>query len=121
MNGLVMPVVFYGYETWSTTLRGEHRLTVFDTVLSSKIFGTKRDEVIGGCRRLCNKGLHNLYCLTKIIRVIKSRKMRWAGHVARMGERRSAYKVLVGESEGKKPFGKPRLRLDIIIKTDNRK
>ena len=75
----------------------------------------------GDCRRLRNKGLHDLYCLTKIIRVIKSRRMRWADHVARMGERRSSYRVLVGKLEGKKPFGKPRRRLEIIIKTVNQK
>jgi len=77
--------------------------------------------VTGDCRRLRNKGLHDLYCLTKIIRVIKSRRMRWADHVARMGERRSSYRVLVGKLEGKKPFGKPRRRLEIIIKTVNQK
>jgi hypothetical protein len=63
----------------------EHKLTVFDGVLLSNIFGPKRDEVTGDCRRPRNKGLHDLYCLTKIIRMIKLR-MRWAGHVARMGK-----------------------------------
>ena len=91
---------------------------MFDAVLLSKIFGPKGDEVAGDCRRPRNKGIHDLYCLAKIIRVIKSR-MRWAGHVACMAERRSAYRVLVGKTEGKKPLGKPRLRLEIIIKTDN--
>jgi hypothetical protein len=92
---------------------------LFDAVLLSKIFGPKRDEVTGDCRRPRNKGLHDLHCLTKIIRVIKSRRMRWAGHVARMGERRSACMVLGGKPEGKKSFGRPRPRLEIIIKTDN--
>jgi hypothetical protein len=99
-------------------LKEKHSLTVFDAVLLSKIFGPKRDEVTGDCRRPRNKGLHDLYCLAKIIRVIKSRRMRWAGHVARMGERRSACRVLVGKPEGKKPLGKPRLKLE-IIKKDN--
>jgi len=119
MNGLVLPAVLYGCETRSPTLMEEHKLTVFDGVLLSKIFGPKGDEVTGEYRRPRNRGLHDLYWLTKIIRVIKSRRMRWAGHVARMGERRSAYRVLVGKPEGKKPLGKPRLRLEIIIKTDN--
>jgi hypothetical protein len=92
---------------------------VFDAVLLSKIFGPKGDEVTGDCRRPCNKGLCDLYCLTKIIRVIKSRKVRLAGHVARMGERRSAHRVLVGKPEEKKPLGKPRIKLEVIIKTDN--
>jgi len=92
---------------------------VFDAVLLSKIFGPKRNEVTGDCRRPRKKELHNLYCLTKIIRVIKSRRMRWAGHVARMEDRRTAYRVLVGKPEGKKLLWKPRLSLEITIKTDN--
>jgi hypothetical protein len=119
MNGLVLPAALYGCETWSPTLREEHKLTVFDGVLLSKIFGPKWDKVTGDCRRPRNKGLHDVYCLSKIIRVIKSRRMRWAVHVARMGERRSAYRVLVRKPEGKKPLGNLRLRLEIIIKTEN--
>jgi hypothetical protein len=70
----------------------------------------KRDEVIGGWRKLHNEELHNLYCLPSIIRIIKSRRMRWAGHVARMGVKRNAYRILVGKPEGKRPLGRPRRR-----------
>jgi hypothetical protein len=73
-----------------------------------RIFGPKRDEVTGDWRKLHNEELHNLYLSPDIIRQVKSRRMRWAGHVARMGEERKAYKVLVGKSEGKRPLGRPR-------------
>jgi hypothetical protein len=74
-----------------------------------RIFGPKRDEVTGGWRKLHNKELHDLYSSPSIIR-IKSRRMRWAGHVARMGEKRNAYRLLVGKPEGKRPLGRPRHR-----------
>jgi hypothetical protein len=106
MNGLVLPAVLYGCETCSPTLRGKHRLTVFDAVFSSKIIGNKRDEVTGDCRRLRNKGLHDLYCLTKIIRVIKSRRMRWAGHVARMGGEEKCIQGFGWETRRKEPIWK---------------
>jgi hypothetical protein len=67
-----------------------------------RIFEPKRDEVIGCCRKLHNEELHNLYCSPSIIRMIKSRRMRWTGHVARMGEKRNAYRILVGKPEGKR-------------------
>jgi len=114
-----LPAVLYGCETWFPTLREKHGLTVYDAVLLSKIFEPKRNEETGDCRGPRNKGLHDLYCLTEIIRVIKSRRIKWEGHVARMGERRSAYRILVGKPEGKKPLGKPRHSLEFIIKTDN--
>jgi hypothetical protein len=63
-----------------------------------------------GRRKLHNEELHNFYCLPSIIRIIKSRRMRWAGHVARMGEKRNAYRILVGKPEGKRPLGRPRRR-----------
>jgi hypothetical protein len=78
-------VVLYGCETWSLTLREEHRLRVFENRVSRRIFGLKRDEVTGGWRKLHNEELHNLYFSPSIIRMIKSRRMRWAGHVAHMG------------------------------------
>jgi hypothetical protein len=74
-----------------------------------KIFGPKRDEVIGW-RSLHNEELHNLYCSPSIIRIIKSRRITWAGHVARMGEKRNAYRILVGKQEGNRPLGRPRRR-----------
>jgi hypothetical protein len=78
-------MVLYGCEIWSLTLREEHRLKVFETMLLRRIFGTKRDEVTGGWRKLHNEELHNLCSLPCIIRKIKSRRMSWAGYVARMG------------------------------------
>jgi hypothetical protein len=79
---IILPVVLYGCETWSLTLREEHRLRVCENRVLRGIFGPKRDEVIGGWRKLHNEELHNLYCSPSIIRIIKSRRMRWAGHVA---------------------------------------
>jgi hypothetical protein len=75
-------VVLYGCETWSLTLREEHRLKVFEIRLLRRIFGPKRDEVMGDWRKLHNEELHNLYSSPSIIRVTESRRMRWAGHVA---------------------------------------
>jgi hypothetical protein len=85
-----------------------------------RIFGPKRDEVTGGWRKLHNEELHNLYSSPSIIRVIKSRRTRWAGHVARMGEKRNAYRILVGKTEGKRPLGRPRRRWVDNIKMDLR-
>jgi hypothetical protein len=96
------------YATWSLTLREEHRLRVFENRVLGGIFGPKRDEVIGGWRTLHNEELHNLHCSPSIIRMIKSWKMRWVGHVARMGEQRNAYRILVGKPEEKRPLGRPR-------------
>jgi hypothetical protein len=78
-------MVLYGCETWSLTVREEHKLRVFENRVLMRIFGPKRDIVTGGWRKLHNEGLHNLYSSPSIIRIIKSRGMRWAGHVARMG------------------------------------
>jgi hypothetical protein len=80
-----LPVVLYWCETWSLTLREEHRLRVFENRLLRRIFGPKRDEVTGGWRKLHNEELHNLNSSPSIIRMIKSRRMKWAGHAARMG------------------------------------
>jgi hypothetical protein len=82
-----MPVVLNGCETWSLTLREEHRLRVFENRILRRIFGPMRDEVMGGWRKLHNEELHNLYSSPSIIRMIKSRRMRWAVHVARIGRR----------------------------------
>ena len=105
-----MPVVLYGCETWSLTLREERNLRVFENMVLMRIFGPRRDEVTGEWRRLHNEELNDLYSSPNIVRVIKSRRMRWAGHVARMGEERGAYRVLVGKLEGKRPLGRPRRR-----------
>jgi hypothetical protein len=80
-------VVLYGCETWSLTLREEHRLRVFENKVLRRIFGRKRDEVTGELRKLHNEELRDLYSSPSIIRIIKARRMRWAGHVARMGRR----------------------------------
>jgi hypothetical protein len=83
---IILPVVLYGRETWSLTLREEHRLRVFENRVLRRIFGPKRGEMTGDWRKLLNEEHHNLYSSPNIIRMIKSMRMRWAGHVARMGE-----------------------------------
>jgi hypothetical protein len=98
----ILPVILYGCETWSVTLREEHRLRVFENRVLRGMFGPTRDEVTGEWRKLHSGELHNLYSSPDIIMLIKSRRMRWAGHVARMGEGRNVYRVLVREPEGKK-------------------
>jgi hypothetical protein len=79
---IILPVVLYGCETWSLTVREEHKLRVFENRVLRRIFGPTRVEVMGGWRKLYNEELHNLYSSPSIIRIIKSRRMRWAGHVA---------------------------------------
>ena len=91
-------------------LREERRLRVFENRVLRRIFRPKRDEVTGEWRKLHNKELNDLYSLLNIVRVVKSRRMRWAGHVARMGEGRGVHRVLVGKPEGKRPLGRPRRR-----------
>ncbi|KAJ4428715.1 hypothetical protein ANN_25708 [Periplaneta americana] len=103
-----------------TNINEEHRLRVFENKVLKKIFGAKRDEVTGEWRKLHNTELHALYSSPDIIRNIKSRRLRWAGHVARMGESRNAYRVLVGRPEGKRPLGRPRRRWEDNIKMDLR-
>ena len=85
---MIFPVVLYGCETWSLTLREERKLRVFENMVFRRIFGPRRDEVMGEWRRLHNGELNNLYSSPNIVRMIKSRGMRWAGHVARMCEER---------------------------------
>jgi hypothetical protein len=80
---------------------------VFENRVLRRIFGPKGDEVTGEWRKLHNEELHDLYSSPSIIRIIKSSRMRWAGHVARMGEQRKAYRSLVGKPEGKRPLGRP--------------
>jgi hypothetical protein len=93
---------------------------VFENRVLRRIFGPKRDEVTGEWRKLHNKEVHNLYSSPDIIRQVKSRRMRWAEHVARMGEDRKVYKVLVGKPEGKRPLGRPRRRWEDGIRMDLR-
>jgi hypothetical protein len=114
---IILPVVLYGCETWSQTLSEEHRLRVFENRVLRKIFGPKRDEVTEGWRKRHNEELHNLYSSPSVIRIMNSRRMRWAGNVARMGGKRIA---LVGMPEGKKPLERPRHRWVDNIKMDFR-
>jgi hypothetical protein len=113
-------VDLYGCETWSLTLKKEHRLGVFENRVLRRIFGPKRDEVTGELRKLHNEELHDLYSSPRIIRIIKARRMRWAGHVTRMGEKGNAYRLLVGTPEGRRPLGRPRrrwldnIRMDLV-------
>jgi hypothetical protein len=107
---VILPVVLYECETWSLTLREEHRLRVFENRVLRGIFGPTRDEVTGEWRNLHSGELCNLYSSPDIISHMKSRRMRWAGHVARMGEGRNVYRVLMGKPEGKRPPERRRRR-----------
>jgi len=98
-------------------LREERKLRLFENMVLRTIFGPRRDEVTGEWRRLHNEELNDLYSSPNIVRVIKSRRMRWAGHVPRMGER-GVYTVLVGKPEGQRPLGRPRRRWVDNIRTD---
>jgi hypothetical protein len=97
-------------------LTEERRLRVVENRVLRRIFGARRGEVTGEWRKLYNEELNDMYCSPNIVRVIKWRIMRWAGHVARMEERRVVYRVLVGKPEGKRPLGRPRCRWEDIIK-----
>jgi hypothetical protein len=115
---IILPAVLYGCETWSPTSREEHRFRVFVNRVLRRIFGTKRNEVTGGWRKLHNEELHGLYSSPSIVRVIKTRRMRWAGHVARMAEVRGVYNILVGRPEGRRPLERPSRRWKDNIKMD---
>jgi len=115
---IILPVVLYGCETWSLTRQEERKLRVFENMVLRRIFGPRRDEGTGEWRRLHNEELNDLYSSPNIVRVIKWRRMRWAGHVVRMGEERGAYRVLVGKPEGRRPLGRPRRRWVDNIRMD---
>jgi hypothetical protein len=104
---IILNVVLYWCGTWSLTLTEERRLRVFENRVLRRIFGPKRNEVM---EKTTYEELSQLYSSPNIVRVIKSSRMRWAGHVARMGEGRGVYRVLVGRSGGKRPLGRPRRR-----------
>jgi hypothetical protein len=108
---VILPVALYGCESWSVTLREKYRLRVFENRVLRRIFGPKREED-GSWRKFYN----GLYSSRNIATVIKKRRMRWTGHVARMGERRGVYRVLVGRLEGKTSLGRPSRRWEDNIK-----
>jgi hypothetical protein len=108
-------IYIYGHlqvKIWSLTLREEHRLRVFENWVLRRILGPTRDEVMTEFRKLHTGEFCNLYSSPDIIRQIKSRRMRWVGHVAHMGEGRNVYRVLMGKPEGKRPLVRPRCRWD---------
>ena len=102
---IIFAVVLYGCETWSLTLQEERKLRMFENMVLKRIFGPRRVEVTGEWRRLHNKELNDLYSSPNTVRVIKSRRMRWARHVVYMGEERGVYRVLVGKPEGGDHWG----------------
>jgi hypothetical protein len=116
----ILPVVLYECETWSPTLREEHRLGVFENRVLMRIFGSKRDEVTGEWTKLHNEELHHFYSSPSIIRIMKARRMRWAGHVARIRDKRNAYRLLVGKPEGRRRLERSRhrwlgkIRMDLV-------
>ena len=110
---IILPFVLYGCETWLLTLREECRLRMFENKVLRRIYGPKREW-----RKLHNEELNDLYSSPNTVWVIKSRRMRWTGHVAHMGERRSIYRILVGKPKGKRPLGRPRRRWENNIKVD---
>jgi hypothetical protein len=117
-TNIILPVVFYGCETWSLNLREERRLRVFENGVLRRIFGPKMDELAGEWRKLHNEKLNDLYPLPNNVRVVKSKRMRWAGNVVRMGEDRGVHRMLVEKPEGKRPLGRRRHRWESNIKLD---
>jgi len=117
-RNIILRVVLHGCEIWSPTLKDERRLKLFQNWELKRIFDPKRDEVAGEWKTQHHEKLNDLYPSSNIARVIKSRRMRWPWHVARMGDRRGAYSVLVGKHEEKFPFGWPRSKWEANIKMD---
>jgi hypothetical protein len=105
---IILPVVLDGCETWSITLREEHRLRVSENRVLRRTFGPKKNKVIGGWRKLHNEELRSSYYSPDIIKVIKSKRMKWAEHVACIGKISNKYKILFGKTEGKRQFGRPK-------------
>ena len=116
---IILPVVLHGSESWSLTLTEECRPRVFENRVLRRIFGPKRNKVTREWRRLHNKKFYFLYSSPNIIRVTKSRRLRWAEHVARMGEGRGAYRVLVEKPQGRRPLRRRRRRWEDNIKMDS--
>ena len=106
-RNIILSVALYGCETWYLTLKEGCRLRLFDNRVLRRLFGSKRDEVTGEWRKPHNEEFTDLYSSPNICRVIKSRRMRWAGHVECMWDSSVVYRVLVEKSEGKSPLGRP--------------
>ena len=117
-RNIILTVVLYGCETWSLILREERRLRVFENRVLRRLFGPTRDEITGQLRKLHTDELNALHSSTNIICGIKSRRMRGARHVARMGDRRGAYRVSTGKREGEGTLGRSRRRSEDNIKLD---
>jgi len=115
---IILPVVLYGCETWSLILREERWLKVIENRVLRRVFGPKRDEITGEWRKLHNEELSDLYSLHNLVGVVKSRRMRWTGHVVSTGEGRGVHRVLVGKPERKRPLGRPRRGWKDNIKMD---
>jgi hypothetical protein len=115
---IILPVVLYGCESWSLILREERRLRVSENSVLRALFGPKRNEVVGKKRILHNEEFNDLLSSSNIIRVIKWRRMKWAGHVAGIGERKNGYRDLMGKPQGTRPLGRPRRRRESNITTD---
>jgi hypothetical protein len=107
---IILPVVWYGCETWSLTMGEKRRLRVFQIRVLRRLFGPKMDEVTEEWRKLHNAELNDLYPSSNTAQVIKAKRMRWAWYVARMGEKRGVYRDLVGKCEGKRTLGRPMRR-----------
>jgi hypothetical protein len=119
-NYIIYLLFYMGMKLCLSHTEEKHGLRVFENRVLRRTFGDKREEVVGGWRRLHNKELHNLYASPYVIRVINSRRMRWAGHVTRMGEIRNSYKILIEKPEGKRPLWRPRRRWEHNIRMDHR-
>jgi hypothetical protein len=113
-----VPVVLSGCGTWSLTLGEEGRVKMFENRVMKRIFGSKRDEVTGVWRKVHNEELNDLYSSPNIFRVIKSRRMKWAGYVAYMGGSKCVYRILVGKPEEKRLLGRSRSRWEDNSKMD---
>jgi hypothetical protein len=115
---IILSVVLYGRETWSLTLREECRLRVFEIRVTRRIFGPQGDEMTGKWEKLNNADFNYEYCQPNTVQVIKWGRMKWAGRVECMGERRGGYWVLVGKSGGKRSLGRPKHSWEDNIKID---
>ena len=112
---IILPLVLYGYETWSLTSREERRLRVFENRVLRRVFGPRRDDVTGEWRKLHNEELNDLYCSTNIVRVIKSGRIRWVGHVARMGRGEAYTGLWWGNLRERDHWGDPDVDGRIIL------